>query len=67
MIDPNNIPPTTTVASGRCTSLPMPVEIAAGKSPIPADKLIINNGRIKPDAAENIASVGVPPRSRAWL
>jgi hypothetical protein len=43
------------------------VEIAAGKSPIPADKLIINNGRIKPDAAENIASVGVPPRSRAWL
>jgi hypothetical protein len=31
MIGPTNIPPTTTVASGRCTWLPIPVDMAAGK------------------------------------
>ena len=31
MIGPTSMPPTITVASGRCTWLPMPVEIAAGK------------------------------------
>jgi hypothetical protein len=32
------MPPTTTVASGRCTWLPMPCEMAAGNRPMQADK-----------------------------
>src|SRR5205823_12891157 len=37
MIGPMNRPPTTTVARGRCTWLPIPVEIAAGNKPMHAD------------------------------
>ena len=37
-VGPINIPPTTTVASGRCTWLPMPVDTAAGSKPMQADK-----------------------------
>jgi hypothetical protein len=51
MIGPKNIPPTTTVASGRCTWLPMPVETAAGSKPMQADKAVISIGRIRCDAA----------------
>ena len=32
------MPPTTTVANGRCTWLPMPCDIAAGNRPMQADK-----------------------------
>ena len=48
---PTSIPPTTTVARGRCTWLPIPVEIAAGSKPIQADKAVINIGRIRCEAA----------------
>ena len=41
------MPPMTTVASGRCTWLPMPVETAAGSSPIQADSAVISMGRIR--------------------
>ena len=41
-IEPSSMPPTTTAARGRWTSLPMPVDSAAGSKPIPADKLIIS-------------------------
>ena len=34
------MPPTTTVASGRCTWLPIPVEIAAGNKPMQADSVV---------------------------
>src|SRR5215470_8911074 len=44
MIGPNNIPPTMTVARGRCTWLPIPVEIAAGTRPIHAEKLVMSIG-----------------------
>jgi hypothetical protein len=44
-------PPPTTVARGRCTWLPIPVEIAAGSKPIQADKAVINIGRIRCEAA----------------
>src|SRR5208282_3787194 len=45
-IGPISIPPTMTVASGRCTWLPMPVEMAAGNRPMQAERVIINIGRI---------------------
>ena len=51
MTGPINMPPTTTVARGRCTWLPMPVEIAAGNSPIQAESAVINIGRILCSAA----------------
>ena len=47
MIGPIVMPPTTTVASGFCTWLPMPVEIAAGNSPTPADSAVISIGRMR--------------------
>ena len=46
-----NMPPTTTVASGRCTWLPMPVDIAAGNKPMQADNAVISIGRIRCSAA----------------
>ena len=45
--DRANIPPTTPVASGRCTWLPMPVDTAAGSNPMQADKAVISIGRIR--------------------
>ena len=44
MIGPISMPPTMTVASGRCTWLPMPVESAAGSKPMQADSVIIRIG-----------------------
>jgi hypothetical protein len=57
MIGPIKSPPTTTVASGRCTWLPMAAEIAAGNKPMQADIAVISIGRICRVAAWNIASV----------
>jgi RNA-directed DNA polymerase len=51
MIGPMSMPPTTTVASGRCTWLPMPEEIAAGSKPMQADSAVISIGRIRCSAA----------------
>ena len=47
MSGPISKPPTTTVAKGRCTWLPMPVEIAAGNRPMDADSAVISIGRIR--------------------
>jgi len=59
---PISMPPIT-LASGRCTWLPMPVEIAAANKPIAAETAIIRIGRICSPAARNIfrASAGPPP------
>ena len=58
MIGPISIPPTTTVASGRCTWLPMPVDTAAGNRPMQAESAVISIGRIRCSAAWNMASIG---------
>ena len=58
------MPPTITVASGRCTWLPMPVEIAAGSKPMQADSVIIRIGRICSSTAWNMASIGSMPLRR---
>ena len=63
MMGPTSMPPTITVASGRCTWLPMPVEIAAGNRPMQAESAVISRGRMRVDAARNIASSGVQPVS----
>ena len=39
------MPPITTVASGRCTSAPVPMAIAIGKNPNDATKAVTNTGR----------------------
>ena len=51
MTGPTNMPPTITVASGRCTWLPIPVEIAAGKRPMQAESAVISKGRMRVEAA----------------
>jgi len=56
-----NMPPTTTVARGRCTWLPMPVETAAGNKPMQADNAVISIGRIRCEAAWNIESITFTP------
>ena len=61
IIGPTSMPPTTTVASGRCTWLPIPVEIAAGSKPMHADNAVISIGRMRWLAAWYIASVVATP------
>ena len=62
MSGPISRPPTTTVAKGRCTWLPMPVEIAAGNRPMDADSAVISIGRIRWEAAWNMPSrLGMSP------
>ena len=61
MTGPTSMPPTTTVASGRCTWLPMPVETAAGNSPMHAHSAVISIGRIRWVAAWSIDSVASMP------
>lgn len=41
----DTIPPITTVASGRCTSAPVPVANAIGIKPSDATQAVINTGR----------------------
>jgi len=57
----NDTSGTITVASGRCTWLPMPLESAAGSRPMQADSVIIRIGRICSPTAWNIASNGGIP------
>jgi len=61
MIGPISMPPTTTVASGRCTWLPIAVDMAAGNRPMQADMAVISIGRIRWVAAWNMASVASMP------
>ena len=61
MTGPTSMPPTITVASGRCTWLPIPVEIAAGSRPMQAESAVISRGRMRVEAARNIASTGAKP------
>src|SRR6266478_5794807 len=56
-------PPTTTVASGLCTSDPMPVARAAGTIPNSATRIIINTGRNCAFAPAMAASSAVTPVS----
>ena len=58
MIGPKSMPPTTTVASGRCTWLPIPVENAAGTKPIQADNAVMSMGRMRFSAACRMAWTG---------
>ena len=51
MRGPKRRPPTTTVASGRCTWLPMPLDTAAGRRPMQAESAVISIGRIRWSAA----------------
>ena len=66
-IGPMSMPPTTTVASGRWTWLPIPVEIAAGSRPMQADSAIIMIGRICCPTASNIASIVLMPLEKIRL
>ena len=63
MTGPTSMPPTITVASGRCTWLPMPVEMAAGKRPMQAESAVISRGRMRVLAARYIESTGAKPCS----
>ena len=49
-------PPITTIASGREVSDPMPVEVAAGISPMAAINAVINTGLIRVITPLRIAS-----------
>jgi len=49
-------PPMTTVASGRCTSAPAPVEIAIGMKPRLATRAVITTGRRRVAAPSRTAS-----------
>jgi len=55
-IGDSNMPPTTTQASGCCTCAPMPVDSAAGTSPIQADRPVMKICRIRVSPARMIAS-----------
>ena len=52
-------PPITTVARGRCTSAPVPWEIATGTKPMLAASAVMRNGRSRRRAPCNAASSGV--------
>ncbi|MDF2694913.1 MAG: hypothetical protein K0S65_3296, partial [Labilithrix sp.] len=57
-------PPMTTVASGRCTSLPGAVDSAIGKKPNDATSAVMSTGRRRSSAARMIAaSCGTPDTS----
>ena len=59
MIGPISMPPTITVASGRCTWLPMPVEMRGRQTGrCRPTSVIIRIGRICSSTARNMASAG---------
>ena len=60
------MPPMTTVASGRCTSAPMPVLIAIGRKPRLATSAVMITGRSRRMAAVRTASSTGTPSSRSW-
>ena len=56
-------PPTTTVAKGRCTSDPTPVDSSMGMSPKAAMAAVISTGRRRDNAPKNMASAWFRPES----
>ena len=61
------IPPTTTVASGRCTSAPTPVLSAIGMKPNAATSEVMSTGRRRVSAASRIAASGSRPCLRSCI
>ncbi len=53
-------PPMTTVASGRCTSEPAPVAIAAGTKPMDARSAVVRMARNEARAARRTRRAGAP-------
>lgn len=60
------IPPITTVANGRCTSLPMPVLNAMGTNPSAATNAVMSTGRNRVNAPREMASCVETPASHSW-
>ena len=60
-------PPMTTVASGRCTSAPVPVDRAIGTNPREATRAVMSTGRSLFNEPSTIASSDGIPCSRNWL
>ena len=61
------MPPITTVASGRCTSAPVPVAKAIGRKPSDATNAVISTGRSRVRAPSRMATSSGLPCSRSWL
>jgi hypothetical protein len=55
----------TTVASGRCTSAPVPVAIAIGMKPSEATSAVMSTGRRRVNAPSRIAASSATPSSRS--
>ena len=60
------MPPITTVASGLCTSAPVPVFSAIGINPRLATSAVINTGRNRTKAPSRIDFVRSPVSSQSW-
>ena len=60
-------PPMTTVASGRCTSAPVPCESATGMKPRLATSAVIRTGRSRSRAPPSAAASGEAPPVRCAL
>ena len=60
-------PPTMTMAKGFCESLPMPVEMAAGSSPMHATSAVIMMGRSRSTDASCVAATMPFPSIRNLL
>ncbi len=60
-------PPMTTVASGRCTSEPVPVAIAIGTKPSEATSAVMRTGRSRVRHPRRIAASRGSPSRRNWL
>ena len=58
-------PPMTTVASGRCTSAPVPCESATGMNPRLATSAVMSTGRRRSRAPSAAATAGAAPCWRA--
>ena len=58
------MPPMTTVARGRCTSLPVPTLIAMGTNPSPATRAVVSTGRSRVMAPSITASSSALPPVR---
>ena len=61
------MPPITTVASGRCTSAPVPVASAIGKNPSDATKAVISTGLRRVSDPSTTAGFKSIPSSRSLL
>lgn len=59
---PKNIPPTTTMASGRCTWLPIPCAIEAGNNPRAATNPHQHRTELVLDGSRTTSSLSAPPR-----